>query len=104
MAVATKVVPAGEAMATTAAENALIDRNSLADAFGRYVRSGSDNLSGKLMARYLTLPCARNQAGAREHIVMADSSRNDANEHVARTWIRSFDRRDAKHLGTANVA
>jgi hypothetical protein len=104
VAVATKVVPAGEAMATAATENALIDRNSLADAFGRYVPSGSNNLSGKLMAWYLILPCAQNQAGTREHIVMAYSSCDDANEHAARTWIRTFDRRDAKHLGTANVA
>jgi hypothetical protein len=64
MAVVTKIMPPAEAMTTDPTGNALIDGNSLTDAFRRYTGSGSSDLAGDLVAGRLIFACAPDQAGS----------------------------------------
>jgi hypothetical protein len=104
MAVVTKVMPPAEAMTTDPTGNALIDGNSLTDAFRRYSRSDGSDLAGDLVARRLVFACAPDQAGSDKQIVMADPSGRHANQHAVRARIRSLDGSDAKYVGATIIA
>jgi hypothetical protein len=104
MAIVTKVMPSAEAMTTNPTGNALIDGNSLTDAFRRYGRAGSSDLAGDLVTGRLVFARASDQAGPGKYIVMANPSGRHANQHAVRARIRSLDGSDAKYVGPTTIA
>src|SRR5581483_6321125 len=89
-AVAAEVLPAAQAIAAGAAEQPLVDHHALADPLGRDVRARGDDLAGNLVAEDAA-GLAWNLAAAREHVVIADPGRADANENVGGAGRRAVD-------------
>ena len=103
-AVAAEVLTAAQTMAADAAEQALIDHDAFAHALARDVSAHRRDLAGDLVAQNPAGTAARNPAGAREHIVIADAGRMDAHQHVVRAGFGTIDLGQLEHLRTAEGA
>ncbi len=102
-AVAAEILPAAETVAAVAAEQSLIEHDMLADAVGRNIDPGLDNLARDLMAEDAAR-LAGNPAGAGEHIVVADAGSMNAHQHIVRAGLRPLDFGRLQNIRTAEVA
>ena len=80
-------MPAAQAMAAAAAEQALIDHHPLADALRCGAISDRNDLAGNLMAKHAS-GATTDLAGAGQHVVIADARGMDAHEHIAWAGLR----------------
>ena len=95
-----EIMPAAQAMAAAAAEQALIDHHPLADALRCDAISDCNDLAGNLMAKHAS-GATTDLAGAGQHVVIADARGMDAHEHIAWAGLRPLELAHFKNMRCA---